>query len=77
MSVLVVSKIFRLFVNTLIPDDKYFLSNKEILSQPIQFQLCKKRNNFLKFLVHFRNLHLVLNYSKKTLSLIPYVLPIL
>ena len=37
MSVLVVSKILRLFVNTFTRDDKYSLGNKQILMQPIQF----------------------------------------
>ena len=46
MSVLVLSKTLRPFVNTLTPDHKYFLGNKEILPQPIEFQLCKKLNVF-------------------------------
>ena len=48
MSLLVVSKILRPFVNRLTPDDKYSLSNKEILPQPIQFQLSKKLDVFFE-----------------------------
>ena len=63
MPVLVVSKTLRLFVNTLTPDDKHFVGNKEILSKPIQFQLCKKLNilflvfaEFLKSAFDFEHL---------------------
>ena len=37
MSGLIVSKTLRPFVNTLTPDGKYSLDNKEMLTQPIQF----------------------------------------
>ena len=53
MSLLVVSKTWRSFVNTLTPDDKYSFSNNEILWQPIQFQLSKKLNNFSRFFTPF------------------------
>ena len=78
MSVLVVSKILRTFVNTLTPDDKYCLDNRETLLQPIQSQFYKKLNDFFfMFLLHLWNLHVILNYSKKTLILMVNVFPIL
>ena len=48
-SVLVIHKILRLFVNTLIVDDKHYLLNKDNLTQPIQMQLYQKQKNFLNF----------------------------
>ena len=65
MSVLVVSKIFRPFVNTFTPDDKYSLGNKEILLQPIQFQLSKELKIFSHFFTHFWSLYLILNISNQ------------
>ena len=38
MSVLVVSEILRPFVNTMTPDDKHSVDNREILKQPIQMK---------------------------------------
>ena len=50
MSFLVVSKIFRQFVNLLTPDDKYSLAVKrENLTQQIQMQCSKKLNVFSEF----------------------------
>ena len=53
MSVLVVSKILRLIVVTLTRSEKYSLDNREFLEEPIQFQLSKELNFFVKFLLHF------------------------
>ena len=53
MTFLVVSKTFRMFVKTLTPDDKHFLSNKEILLQPFQFELSKKLNVFFQVFTVF------------------------
>ena len=53
MSVLVVSKILRLFVNTFTPDDKYPLVNSENLTQPIQMQLSKKLKIFSELFTGF------------------------
>ena len=44
MSLLDISKILGLFVNTLNIDDKYSLRNRENVPQPIQMQLSKKKN---------------------------------
>ena len=41
--------------------------------QPIEMQLYKKLKAFSQFLLHFKKLHLILNISKKKLSLIAYV----
>ena len=49
MSVLVVSKILRPFVNTLTPDDKYALDNSEILKKLIQIGLSNKPKIFSPF----------------------------
>ena len=75
MSVLVVSKILRPIVVTLTRSEKYSLDNREFLEEPIQFQLSKELNFFVKFLLHFWNLHLILNILNKKLSLIVYVFP--
>ena len=43
----------RPFVNTLTPDEKYSLSNRENLPQPIQMQLSKKLKNFSRLFTAF------------------------
>ena len=53
MSMLVLCKILRLFVNTLTPDDKYSLLNRDNLMQPIQMLLSKKQNTLYEFLYPF------------------------
>ena len=77
MSVLIVCKTLTPFVNTLTPDDKYSFDNKEMLPQPINSYYLRNLMFFQKFLLHFRNLYLIFNYSKKMLSLMPYAFPIL
>ena len=57
MSPLVTSEIFRLFVNTLTPDDKYFRRNKHVFWQQLQSSLSQKGKTFFDFLLHFWNLH--------------------
>ena len=57
MSVLVTSKIFLLFLNTLTPDDKYSRRNMQIFWQQLQPLLSQEENNFVDFLLHFRNMH--------------------
>ena len=49
MSLLVIHKILRLFVNTLRVDDKPFLLNGDNLTQPIQMQLSQKQKSFSQF----------------------------
>ena len=60
MSLLVISKILKLFVNTLTADHKYSLRNSRNLPQQIPMQLSKKQKlffydyaSFLKFTSNF------------------------
>ena len=53
MSALVTSEIFRLFVNTLSPDDKYSLRNIQIFWKQLQILLSQKREAFYQFLIAF------------------------
>ena len=46
---LVLCKIFRLFVNTLTDDDKYSLLYRDNLMQPIQILLSQKKKTFSRF----------------------------
>ena len=55
MSALGESEIFRLYVNTLTPDDKYSRRNIQIFWQQIQRPLSQKRTNFCTFLSVFLN----------------------
>ena len=65
MSALVTSEIFRLFVNTWTPDDKYFRRNKQIFWQQLQTPLSQKGKTCFDFLLHFWNLHEIQNILKK------------
>ena len=69
MSALVISEIFRLFVNTLTPDDKYCRRNIQIFWQKIQTPLSKKKKTFFDFLLHFRNVYEIYNILKKKKSI--------
>ena len=53
MSALVTSEIFRLFVNTLSPDDKYSRRNIQIFWQQLQTLSSKKREAFCQFVIAF------------------------
>ena len=53
MSLLVLCKILRLFVNTLTADDKYSLLNRDNLTQPIQILLSQKQKTFSQFFSAF------------------------
>ena len=55
MSALVISEIFKLFVNTLTPDDKYSRRNMQILWQQFQTTLSQKGKIFCQFLIMFLN----------------------
>ena len=57
MSALVTSEIFRLFVNTMSPDDKYSLRNMQIFWEQLQTLLSQKREAFCQFFMHFWNVH--------------------
>ena len=75
ISVLVVSKILRPFVNTLIPNDKYCLDNKQILKKPIQMQLSKKLSIFPPLFKEFLKSTLNFDHLEKKMSLVGYVFP--
>ena len=53
MSLLVTSEIFRLFVNTLTPDDKYSRRNMQIFWQQFKTRLSEKRKTFCGFFIAF------------------------
>ena len=55
MSALVTTQIFRLFVNTLTPDDKYSRGNMQTFWQQLQTPLFEKGKTFCSFLIVFRN----------------------
>ena len=46
-------KILRLFVNTLTPDGKYPVFNRDKLTQPLQIQLSQKQESFSEFFRSF------------------------
>ena len=46
-------KILRLFVNTLTPDGKYPLLNRDKLTQPLQILLSQKQKTFSEFFSQF------------------------
>ena len=62
-SLLVINNILRPFVNTLAVNDKQYLLNRDILTQPIQIQLSQKQKilsefffAFLKSILNFKHL---------------------
>ena len=55
MSALVTSQIFRLFVNTLTPDDKYSRRNMQIFWKQLQTLLSQKGKTSCQFLIVFLN----------------------
>ena len=57
MSALVTSEIFRLFVNTLTPDDKYSRHHMQIFWQQLQTPLYQKGMDFFRFFIAFWNVH--------------------
>ena len=53
MSPLVLGEILSVFVNTLTPDGKYPVQDRENLELPIQKQLCGKRTTFSECFIPF------------------------
>ena len=53
MSALVTSEMFRVFVNTLTPDDKYSRRNIQIFWQQLQTSLSQKGKSFCRFWIVF------------------------
>ena len=62
---LVIQKILRLFVNTLIVDDKHYVLNRHNLTQPSQMELYQKQKTFSEFFLHFQNLYLFIKHLPK------------
>ena len=65
MSALVTSEIFRLFVNTLTPNDKYSRRNMQIFWQQLQTLLPQQGNTFYQFLIAFLKCAWNLEHSEK------------
>ena len=65
MSAIVTSQIFRLFLNTLSPDDKYSSRKIKIFWQQLQTPLSQKGKTFCKFLIAFLKCALNLEHSEK------------
>ena len=65
MSAFVTSEIFRLFVNTLTPDDKYSRRIMQIFWQQFQTPLSKKGKTFCQFLIPFQKCPWNLQHSEK------------
>ena len=53
MSALVTSEIFRLFLNTLTPHDKYSRRNMQTFWQQVQAPLSQKAGSFFRFFIAF------------------------
>ena len=65
MSALVTSEIFRLFLNTLTPDDKYSRRYIQIFSQQIQTLLSQKGGALCRFSIAFMKCAWNLEHSEK------------
>ena len=65
MSLLVIHKIIRLFVNTLTVNDKHYLLNRDNLTQPIQMQLFQNQKTFFEFFFTFPKSILNFNHLHK------------
>ena len=65
MSPLVTSYIFRLFVNTLTPDDKYSRRNMQNFWQQLQTPLSQKAKAFYQFFIAFLKCAWNLQHSEK------------
>ena len=65
MSVLVTSKIFRLFVNTLTPDDKYSHRYMQIFWQQLQTYFSQKEIVFFRSFISFLKFGWNLQNSEK------------
>ena len=65
MSVLVISEIFRLFVKTSTPDDKYSRRYMHIFLQQLQTPLSQKEIAFFRFFIAFLKCAWNLEHSEK------------
>ena len=69
-SLLVLTKIRRLFVITLTTDDKHYLVNRDTLRQPIQKQLPQKQKIFSEFFLAFLKSLLNFKHLSKEMTVI-------
>ena len=60
-SLLVIGEFLRLFVNTLIVDEKHYILKRDNLTQAIQMQLSQKQKTFSEFFFGF--LKSILNFK--------------
>ena len=65
MSALVIIKIFRLFDNTLTPDDKYSGRNMQTFWQQVQTPWSEKGETFFRFFIKFLKCAWNLEHSQK------------
>ena len=65
MSALVTSQIFRLFVNTLTPDDKYSRRFMQTFWQQVQTPLSQKGETFFGFFIEFLKFACNFQHSEK------------
>ena len=65
MSALVTSKMSRVFVNTLTPDDKYSPHNMQIFRQQLQTPLSQEEKTLRGFFVAFQKCAWNLEYSER------------
>ena len=70
MSALVIYEIFRLFVNTLTPDDKYSRRYMQIFWQQLQTSLSQKGMAFFRFFIVFWNVNEIWNILRKKKSIL-------
>ena len=73
MSVLVVSEILGLFVNTFTASDKCSLCNKSFFLNQFQNNYIRNNKRFGTFLVHFWNVYQISNILKEKMTFIGYV----
>ena len=75
MSMLVLWKILKLFLNTLPDDDKYCLLYRDNLTQPIKILLSQKQQTFSEFFSAFLKSSLNFEHFQKNMTLIADVFP--
>ena len=70
MSALVTSEIFRLFINTMTPDVKYFRRNMQIFWQQLETPFSQEKNTFSQFLIAFLKCAWNLEHSETKKSIL-------
>ena len=70
MSALVTSQIFRLFINTMTPDGKYFRRNMQIFWPQLETPLSQQKNTCSQFLIAFLKCAWNLEHSEQKKSIL-------